>query len=47
MEIMREARLRMPLNRPGRITVGPGSGRITVGPAPEQPSGAAKGQTHK
>jgi hypothetical protein len=38
MEIMREARLQMPLNRPGRIT---------VRPAPTQPSGAAKGQTHK
>jgi hypothetical protein len=38
MEVMREARLQMPLNPPGRIT---------LQPAPKQPSGAAKGQTHK
>jgi hypothetical protein len=50
MEVMREARLQMPLNRPSRVTVGPSPnrpGRIIVGPAPKQPSGAVKGQTHK
>jgi hypothetical protein len=37
MEVMREARLQMPLNMPRRMTQ----------PVPEQSSGAAKGQTHK
>jgi uncharacterized protein len=37
MEIMRQARLQMPLNMPRRMGQ----------PVQEQPSGAAKGQTHK